>query len=170
VSLPCTVDFSSQQFTFQNYVFVYRTAWHNIGDFITIKIYFMTDPKDRHLDTPGEANRDKHINFLAEENGDVDPADENFDNDDDTDEDDESGDDNGFFTDDDNKLQTKEEYEEDKGNRPGKNEKVTPVELDETTQTLGDRISVNSNNSDILTLVVDDDRTDPDKNENDQPR
>jgi len=25
------------------------------------------EQKDVHLDTPGEANRDKHINFLAEE-------------------------------------------------------------------------------------------------------
>ena len=38
----------------------------------------MEAQKDRHLDTPGEANRDKHINFLAEENGDIDPADEKF--------------------------------------------------------------------------------------------
>ncbi len=32
--------------------------------------------QDRHLQTPGEANRDKHINFLAEERGEKDPADE----------------------------------------------------------------------------------------------
>lgn len=25
-------------------------------------------PADRHLDTPGEANREKHVNFLEEEN------------------------------------------------------------------------------------------------------
>jgi hypothetical protein len=31
-------------------------------------------PKDRHLDMPGEANRDKHVNFIAEENGARDPA------------------------------------------------------------------------------------------------
>ncbi len=31
--------------------------------------------RDRHLDTPAEANRDKHINFLALETGDPDPAD-----------------------------------------------------------------------------------------------
>jgi len=36
--------------------------------------------KDRHLETPSEANRDKHINFLAEEQGDIDPADEEVDN------------------------------------------------------------------------------------------
>jgi hypothetical protein len=34
------------------------------------------EPKDRHLDVPAEANRDKHINFVAEENGEIDPADE----------------------------------------------------------------------------------------------
>jgi len=33
-------------------------------------------PKDRHLDTPSEANRDKHINFIAIENDDVDPSDQ----------------------------------------------------------------------------------------------
>ena len=32
--------------------------------------------QDRHLQTPGEANRDKHINFLAEERGEKNPADE----------------------------------------------------------------------------------------------
>src|SRR2546423_1602429 len=32
--------------------------------------------QDRHLQNPGEANRDKHINFLAEERGEKDPADE----------------------------------------------------------------------------------------------
>ena len=33
-------------------------------------------PADRHLDIPAEANRDKHINFEALENNDMDPADE----------------------------------------------------------------------------------------------
>jgi hypothetical protein len=33
------------------------------------------EPKDRHLDTPAEANRDKHINFAALENNEEDPAD-----------------------------------------------------------------------------------------------
>lgn len=32
--------------------------------------------QDRHLQSPGEANRDKHINFAALEQGDADPADE----------------------------------------------------------------------------------------------
>lgn len=31
---------------------------------------------DRHIDVPAEANRDKHINFIALENGETDPADE----------------------------------------------------------------------------------------------
>ena len=31
--------------------------------------------KDRHLDIPAEANRDKHINFLALESGETDPSD-----------------------------------------------------------------------------------------------
>jgi hypothetical protein len=33
-------------------------------------------PKDRHLDIPSEANRDKHINFTALESKETDPADE----------------------------------------------------------------------------------------------
>ena len=33
-------------------------------------------PADRHIDVPAEANRDKHINFVALENRDTDPADE----------------------------------------------------------------------------------------------
>jgi hypothetical protein len=32
--------------------------------------------KDRHLDVPTEANRDKHINFVALERGETDPSDE----------------------------------------------------------------------------------------------
>jgi hypothetical protein len=36
---------------------------------------FVMNPKDRHLDIPSEANRDKHINFAAIENNDEDPAD-----------------------------------------------------------------------------------------------
>lgn len=31
---------------------------------------------DRHLDVPGEANRDKHINFVAAERKEIDPAEE----------------------------------------------------------------------------------------------
>ena len=31
---------------------------------------------DRHLDVPSEANRDKHINFVAQERGETDPASE----------------------------------------------------------------------------------------------
>lgn len=31
--------------------------------------------RDRHLDIPSEANRDKHINFTALENEETDPAD-----------------------------------------------------------------------------------------------
>jgi hypothetical protein len=31
---------------------------------------------DRHLDMPSEANRDKHVNFVAQERGETDPASE----------------------------------------------------------------------------------------------
>jgi hypothetical protein len=124
----------------------------------------MANQKDRHLEAPGEANRDKHINFLAEENGDVDPASEDVAN---NENDNEEGDDNGFFTDDENKLQTKEEYESDKSNHSAKNEKVTPLDPDTTTSTLGDKITVNSQNEDLVTLVKDDDN-EPYINEDDQ--
>ena len=119
----------------------------------------MEDQKDRHLETPGEANRNKHINFLAAENGDADPA---------TDDRSSDANDNGFFTDDDNQLQTKEEYEEDKNNHPRKNEKVEPL-AESTTKTLGDKITVNSTNEDIFTPVVDDDEEPPyEQGEDDQ--
>lgn len=32
-------------------------------------------PRDRHLDVPAEANRDRHINFVALERGERDEAD-----------------------------------------------------------------------------------------------
>jgi len=38
-------------------------------------------PRDRHLDVPAEANRDKHINFLALENNDPSPDEESTDSD-----------------------------------------------------------------------------------------
>jgi hypothetical protein len=31
-------------------------------------------PTDRHLDVPAEANRDKHINFVARERSETDPS------------------------------------------------------------------------------------------------
>ncbi len=121
----------------------------------------MKAQKDRHLEALGEANRDKHINFLAEENGDIDPADEQFD---DTNDDNENENvdtkgpedvDNGFFTDD-NEVQTEKESENDKPNHSSlKNEKVSPAEPDEKP-TLADRITVASVNEDILTPVKDD--------------
>ncbi|MBV9963645.1 MAG: hypothetical protein JO072_15495 [Parafilimonas sp.] len=127
----------------------------------------MEEQKDRRLETPGEANRDKHINFLAEENGDVDPASEN--DNDNNDENVESADDNGFFSDDDNELQTKEEHEEDKSKHPSSKGKVIPLDPDTNTTTIEDRISVNKNNDDLLTLVKDDD-SNPYENEDNQPR
>lgn len=112
----------------------------------------MATQKDRHLETPGEANRDKHINFVAEENGDVDPADDNSTG---NENDAEEGDDNGFFTDDDNQLQTKEEHDATQKIDTTKNEKVTPLVFDDAP-TLGDKINLNADNEDILTAVVND--------------
>ena len=120
----------------------------------------MKPVKDRHLDVPGEANRDKHINFLAEEMGDADPADEQFDDDDENEGvDTESTEDvdNGFFTDDDNSLQTEEENENDDG-QSARKEKVSPLVPDEQT-TLGDNITVANKNEDILTFIKDNEKT-----------
>ena len=114
----------------------------------------MVKQKNIHLEAPGEAKKDKHINFVAEENSDIDPADdESGNNEDDV----EEGDDNGFFTDDDNQLQTKEEHEEAQKNSAIKDEKVIPLVLDDTP-TLADKITVNAENEDILTPVVDDEK------------
>jgi len=58
----------------------------------------MPKQKDRHLESPGEANRDKHINFVALEQGDDDPGSETFEND--ADSNSTASIDNGFFSDD----------------------------------------------------------------------
>jgi len=73
------------------------------------------EQKDRHLETPSEANRDKHINFLAREQGDIDPADEEVNNlnkdDSSTEEDKENGLDNGFFDEEEKADETMNEEE-----------------------------------------------------------
>jgi len=114
----------------------------------------MTKQKDRHLEAPGEANRDKHVNFLADENGDIDPADDNSGNN--KNEESEDGDDNGFFTDDDNQLQTQKEYDNYKSHRFEKKEKVIPVPTS-SNKTVTDKITVNAKIEDLLTPVIDDD-------------
>lgn len=75
----------------------------------------------------------------------------------------ENGDDNGIFTDDNSTLQTKEEHEHDAATHSTKNEKVTPLSFD-NSPTLGDKITVKSENEDILTPVVDDDDEKPNTN------
>jgi len=124
----------------------------------------MAKQKDRHLESPGEANRDKHINFLAEEQGDPDPASENFD---------ENaaacnsaaGVDNGFFTADDNGLQSREKIKMTIRNSfDDKNGKPTPSDT-EDTKTAGDKIGVNKHNYD---LGVTDGPNGDYKNEDDQ--
>lgn len=92
------------------------------------KTSLMKEQKDRHLDAPGEANRDKHINFLAEEMGDVDPADENVANN--------SNDkkvtdvDNGFFTNDKKNTETKSNTKNHQHTSIS-SEKIIPVPADE---------------------------------------
>lgn len=64
-----------------------------------------SNEQDRHLQAPGEANRDKHINFRALEAGDPDPAD---------DDNNENDDDNArAHLTDDSTLQTRQEKEHD---------------------------------------------------------
>jgi len=53
-------------------------------------------PKDRQLDVPAEANRDKHVNFLASERSETDPSGER------------------------SKESLDKDSKEDKGTRPGK--------------------------------------------------
>ena len=72
----------------------------------------MSRQRDRHFEALGEANRDKHINFLAEERGDEDPPSEDFgENDKEVDKDDTAarnsvaGVEDGLIPDDDNRFQ-----------------------------------------------------------------
>ncbi|HEY6977687.1 MAG TPA: hypothetical protein VH396_15420 [Chitinophagaceae bacterium] len=116
--------------------------------------------QDRHLQAPGEANRDKHINFLAEERGEEDLADEGRNGSkEDKSQDDEP---NAVYTNsdaarqqiertsnpqlkgrkddplsdvyatDDSTLQTKEEHEHDKNVHPNRNNKIDIPDLRET--------------------------------------
>jgi hypothetical protein len=41
---------------------------------ILIQVIMKKKKTDRHLDVPAEANRDKHINYVAIENREADPA------------------------------------------------------------------------------------------------
>jgi hypothetical protein len=116
--------------------------------------------QDRHLQAPSEANRDKHINFLAEERGEKDPADEGKNGN----KGGESKDDNpkavytnsdaaqqqiertfnpqnkgrkddpssDVYTTDNSTLQTKEEHEHDKNVHPNRNNKIDIPGLSET--------------------------------------
>jgi hypothetical protein len=70
--------------------------------------------QDRHLQSPGEANRDKHINFAALESGDEDPADEGT---------------NIYLTDD-STLQTSEEKERDNAVDPRRDKTISVSEDD----------------------------------------
>lgn len=70
--------------------------------------------QDRHLQSPGEANRDKHINFVALENGDPDPADEGT----------------KVHLTDDSTLQTKEEKERDNAVDPRRDNTISVSEDD----------------------------------------
>jgi hypothetical protein len=116
--------------------------------------------QDRHLQAPGEANRDKHINFLAGERGEEDPADEekNVNADGKSKEDEPNAvytnsdaaqqqierasnpqikgrkDDplSDVYTTENSTLQTKEEHEHDKNVHPNRNNKIDIPDLPET--------------------------------------
>src|SRR5215213_1888940 len=70
---------------------------------------------DRHLQAPGEANRDKHINFTALEKGDEDPADI---------------DDSKVHLTDDSTLQTREEKDRDNRVDPREDRTISVSEDD----------------------------------------
>ena len=70
--------------------------------------------QDRHLQAPGEANRDKHINFAALESGDQDPADEGT----------------ALHLTDDSTLQTREEKERDNAVDPRRDKTISVSEDD----------------------------------------
>lgn len=70
---------------------------------------------DRHLQSPGEANRDKHINFTALERGEDDPADI---------------DDSKLHLTDDSTLQTREEKEHDNRVDPREDRTISVSEDD----------------------------------------
>jgi hypothetical protein len=80
--------------------------------------------QDRHLETPGEANRDKHINFQALESGDPDPAD------------DDSG---KLYSSENSTLQTPEEEELDKNRPASENDDHIRVSNDDIHETPADR-------------------------------
>jgi hypothetical protein len=82
--------------------------------------------QDRHLQTPAEANRDKHINFLAEERNEGDPAEDNRDT---------------LVHFGDSTYQTKEEFEKDKNDngRGTNDDSLRPSDMGD--ENLGDRIA-----------------------------
>ena len=133
----------------------------------------MSNQRDRHLEAPGEANRDKHINFLAEERGDKDPASEDFgENDKQVDMGDTAarnsvaGVDDRLIPEDDNRFQTPAEQKHDSSSSASPTEKTIPLDADEK-ETLADKISINKNSDDIVTRVTDQQNT-GDRNEDDQ--
>ena len=81
--------------------------------------------QDRHLQTPAEANRDKHINFRAIESGDNDRADEDTTN---------------IYGPDNSRLQTPEEEEMDKKRSVTENDDITVTNTD-LRETNADRIA-----------------------------
>ena len=80
--------------------------------------------EDRHLQTPGEANRDKHINFQAIESGDTDPADEDT---------------GKLYSSDNSTLQTPEEAELDKNRPVDEKDEHIRVSNDDLHETPADR-------------------------------
>ncbi|HYK46112.1 MAG TPA: hypothetical protein VEV83_13125 [Parafilimonas sp.] len=133
----------------------------------------MSKQRDRHLEAPGEANRDKHINFLAEEHGDQDPRNEGFDeNDKEVDPGDTAARNSAVGVDDgllgtNNPLQTPAEKKHGSSSSATLvAEKTIPLDPDEK-ETLADKISINKNNDDILTRVTDEQNI-GDTNEEDQ--
>ena len=81
--------------------------------------------QDRHLQTPGEANRDKHINFRALESGDHDPADAETTN---------------IYGPENSTLQTEEEERMDKSRSVSEDDEISVTNTD-LRETNADRIA-----------------------------
>ena len=109
----------------------------------------MPKQKDRHLESPGEANRDKHINFVALEQGDDDPGSETFEND--ADSNSTASIDNGFFSDDDTRAG--KETDSDQGSEdPDESNKSISLEPGDK-KTFANKANLNRNKEDLATRV-----------------
>jgi hypothetical protein len=111
----------------------------------------MPRQKDRHLESPGEANRDKHINFVALKQGDDDPRSETFEND--ADSNSTASIDNGFFSDDD--TRPGKETDSDQASRDSDESNRSTSLQPGDKKTVADKADINRNKEDLATQATD---------------